>query len=499
MLMVQLLLAFQVKSAAGAEEVLFTMTDSVTANKEIIATFIGAQDLAGNLITPNPATVSFTKGAADGVAPTVASITQIGAEKFAVKFSEELLSAPTVTITGVETTSVIKDETDSTTYIVTTASVLDDAKTVTISSFSDLSGETGVSTSKVVTFVKDAVAPKVVTSTVVQDETDGKEYLELTFDKNVNLDGTPADSKVLGNGTFVKNFVTSASTDFDATQVTYKDSTNKKVVRVELDAFLGGANTDIEGATYTLDLTFVKLTSDAAIQANTTKVTFTRGEDVTISGNAVVGITSVAQDADDNNKVNVTFDKAVDGASATNLENYKIDGAVVESVTLKPAVTTGSPATTTQVAVLNLKAGSNDFTGTRNITVENVKALGSTKTMEPYFINTVSLNENIAPTVTSAKLTDVNKITLTFSEKVNSTNVTTDFELLIGGATVAANDEVSTAAGTGITEVVLTLEDNVTAANIASGLSLKALSTTINVKDTAGNNLRVPADILVTQ
>ena len=77
----------------------------------------------------------------------------------------------------------------------------------------------GVSTSKVVTFVKDAVAPKVVTSTVVQDETDGKEYLELTFDKNVNLDGTPADSKVLGNGTFVKNFVTSASTDFGATQL----------------------------------------------------------------------------------------------------------------------------------------------------------------------------------------------------------------------------------------------------------------------------------------
>ena len=119
--------------------------------------------------------------------------------------------------------------------------------------------------------------------------------------------------------------------------------------------------------------------------------------------------------------------------------------------------------------------------------------------MEPYFVNTVSLKENIAPTVTSAKLTDVNKITLTFSEKVNSTDVTTDFELLIGGATVAANDQVSTAAGTGITEVVLTLEKNVTAANIASGLSLKALSTTINVKDTAGNNLRVPADILVTQ
>ena len=55
-----------------------------------------------------------------------------------------------------------------------------------------------------------------------------------------------------------------------------------------------------------------------------TKVTFTRGEDVTISGNAVVGITSVAQDAADNNKVNVTFDKAVDGTSATNQKTTKL-------------------------------------------------------------------------------------------------------------------------------------------------------------------------------
>ena len=77
---------------AGDSEEILSLGKNVTANKEIIATIIGAKDQAGNLITPNPATVSFTKGAADGVAPTVVSIAQTGAKTFAVKFSEALLA-----------------------------------------------------------------------------------------------------------------------------------------------------------------------------------------------------------------------------------------------------------------------------------------------------------------------------------------------------------------------------------------------------------------------
>ncbi|MBO0588579.1 S-layer homology domain-containing protein [Sporosarcina sp. E16_8] len=479
---------------AGDTEVLFTIGSGVAANKEVIATFIGAQDQAGNLMTPNPATASLTKGAADGVVPTVSTITQTSAKEFAVKFSEQLSAAPTVTVGGVAVSSVVKDNTDPTKYIVTTTGVLDGAKTVGISSFSDLSGEVGATTSKVVTFVKDADAPKVVSSSVVQDATNGKEYLELSFDKNVNLDGIVADSKVSGVGTFVKDYVTSASTNFTATQVAYKDSSNKKVVRVELDAFLGDTATDIKGATYTLDLTFVKLTSDANTTAATTAVTFTRGVDGTPVSNPVVAVSTLAQDAADNNKVNVTFDKAVDGASATNPANYKIDGAVVESVTLKP-VTTGT--TTTQVAVLNLKAGSNNFTGTRNITIENVKALGSTKIMEPYFINTVSLKENIAPTVASAKLTATNKITLTFSENVSDV-AGLDFEVLVGGKSQGTANEVNAgilATSPKTVEISITELD---AAALAKGISLKALST-LDITDVAGNKLSVPANILVTQ
>ncbi|MBE1556639.1 S-layer homology domain-containing protein [Sporosarcina limicola] len=474
----------------GANEIIFTMDTNVSVTKRIVATFIGAQDQAGNLITPNPATVSFLKEGADGVAPVITSITQSGATTFAVKFSEQLIGNPIVTVGGIAVTTIVKDATDSTTYNVTVGSVLDGAKTVAVSSFSDLSGEAGVTTSKVVTFVKDSNAPRVVTSAVVQDATNGKEYLELTFDKNINLATAPAISNVSGVGTYVKDFVTSDSTNFATTQVSYKNASDKKVVRVELNAFLG--TTGFKAATYTLDLTFTNLASDTATAVSTAHVTFTRGEDGSSVSNPVVAVTSIVQNAGNNNKVNVTFDKAVDGASAINPTNYKIDGAIVESVTLNPVV--GG----TQVAVLNLKADSNAFTGIRNINIENIKALGSSIVMEPYFTNTVLLTENVAPTVTFAKLTDVNKVTLIFSEAVNTTAVTTDFELLIGGGTTATNEKVSTPAGTGVNSINLILQDNITNENIASGFSLKGLPS-LNIVDAAGNKLSLPVNISITQ
>lgn len=472
--------------AANAEEVIFMMTDDTIVGKEIVATFIGAKDRAGNLLTPNPATVKFQKGAKDGVKPTISTITQTGAKTFAVKFSEELQSDPMVTYPGAGTT-VAKDENDATIYNVTLAAgqFLEGAKTITVSNFVDLSGEIGTETSKVVNFVKDVVAPKVTTSSVVEDA-DGKEYLEVTFDKDVNL--TPSDSKVSAKGTYVKNFVTSANFTLKGQPVTYKTIGNKRVVKVALKDLLT-AN-DVKDAVYTLDLTFVKLTSDVGILAESKKVTFTRGTDSTPENTEVVEVVGFTQ-GEDNNKVNVTFNKEVDGATAINIANYQIAGAVVESVTLQPYDVKDSK---TQIAVLNLKAGSNTFTGTRNINISGVKALGSTKVMQPYFINTVSLNENIAPTITSAKLTGTKEVTLTFSEVVTSAAVSTDFDLLIGG-TVA---NTVTAEATTANKVVFTLKNPITTANIESGLALKAKST-LSIKDPAGNKLSLPNAITITE
>ncbi|MCG7342603.1 S-layer homology domain-containing protein [Sporosarcina sp. ACRSL] len=475
---------------AGAKEVTFTLGSDVAANQDVIATFIGTQDQAGNLISPNPTTVTFQKGDKDGVKPAVTSVTQTGAKSFAIKFTEELQTAPAVTIGGSAASNVEKDANDPTVYNVTTSAVLDDAKTVVISGYVDLSGETGETVSRVVSFVKDINAPKVASSAVVADETNGKEYLEITFDKNVVLGNAPT---VDGVGSYVKDFVTTRVTadSLSATPVSYKNASNKKVVRVELDTFLG-TTFDVQGATYTLDLTFANVASESGVTADTAKVTFTRGQDVTPASDAIVEVESVVQDEEDNNKVYVTFDKAVDGASATTVSNYRIDGAVVESVELNPV------SNDKQVAVLTLQQDSNNFTGTRNINIANVKALGSTKAMEPFFANTVSLKENVAPKVTSAKLVGTDQVIVTFSEAVTATEGTGDFELLIGGSTVATKSVVTTPNASGVTTVTFTLGADLSNADLEKVLELKAKST-LTIEDAAGNNLAVPANITISR
>lgn len=469
------------------------MGTGVVAGKEIIATFIGAQDQAGNLLTPNPATVTFVKGSADGVAPTVGAITQTGATTFSIKFSEELQTAPTVTY-GSAPTTVTKDTTDATVYNVTTATTLDGAKTVVVSGFTDLSGEVGTTTSKVVTFVKDAAAPVVTSSAVVKDETDGFEYLELTFDKIVVLANSSLVATATTNGSYVKDFVTTpiANAELVDGPITYKSPTNKKVIRVKLDTLLG--TKDVKDATYTLNLALADVKSIAAVAIASATVTFTRGEDGVAPNSTVLGAPTVTADATDNNKVNVSFPSAVDGASAINSANYQIDGVVVEFVTLKP-LDGGA-----QVAVLNLKADSNTFTGVRNINISGVKALGSSKMMVPFFTNAVILKENVAPTVTSAKLTATNKVTLTFSEAVVTTANATDFSLVIGGSTVGTTVRgVAKTATANATTVEYTLNNHLTAEQIASGLSLKPINATINITDIALNKLSVPTNITITQ
>ena len=488
--------------AAGADEVLFTLTEAVTSNKEIVATFIGAQDQAGNLITPNPATVSFTKGSADGVAPTVTSLTAINNKTVEVIFSEELASAPTLTgIDGIVTVS--QDSTNKNKYIVKTNTAQSGLKNVTVTAgYKDLSGETGAVYSKIVNFDVDTVNPTIVSNKVTTIE--GVEYLELAFDEAVEASATLDTINVTGSK--VSNFVTTAITEVSVSADKFvQDSKDKKVYRIALADLLKG--NDTKGATYELTLTGktetpatnVALVTDISgnLGPVSTKVNVTRNEDGTASTtnkpvlDTTVGTNGILVNDDKTITVGFTVgNQELDGASATNVNNYKFDGAVVKTAVLSPA-NAGK-----QEVTLTLQANSNNFTGVRNVMISGVQ-LKNGLVMEP--VNTTEvLTENVAPTVTSAKLTDTNKVTLTFSEAVSTKAAATDFALLIGGATVAENDAVTTAAETKATTVVFTLEKAVTAANITSGLSLKALST-LDIKDEAGNKLSVPANILVTQ
>ncbi len=109
-------------------------------------------DKAGNLLTPNPATVSIQKGDKDGVAPTVSSVVQSGAKTFEITFSEALSSKPAVSLDGVivSAANVSIDSKDAKKVTVDAGAVLTGDKVVTISGAVDGSGEVQAATNRVV-------------------------------------------------------------------------------------------------------------------------------------------------------------------------------------------------------------------------------------------------------------------------------------------------------------------------------------------------------------
>lgn len=459
---------------------------TVPVGKEIIATVIGAADKAGNLLTPNPATVSILKGDKDGVAPTVATVVQSGAKTIEIMFSEALSTKPTVSLDGVavNAANVAIDSKDSKKVIVTAPAVLEGDKVVTISGAIDGSGETQVATNRVVKFVKDSVAPKVVSSAVVVDSADKAEYLELTFDKNVLLDASTID---VDDSSFVKDFITTEIKDADlgAIAIGYKNADNKQVLRVKLDTLLGTATTDVEGAKYALNYTLTGVASEYGVAATSGTASFTRGKDGTPANNTAQALDTIVPSLTDNNLITVTFKENVDAATATNVSNYIVGGAVVESATVKA----GAPKT----VELKLKSNSNTFTGARNITVQNVKAAGSSVAM-PTTTRAVTLSENVVPTATAKLGADLKTITITFSEVVaNGAGV--DFDVYSDVVELADSQNV-TLAGDGKTATIV-LADVVTAQQLTKGLVLKGLNT-LDIADDAKNKLSVSNDIVIS-
>ncbi|WP_252503828.1 S-layer homology domain-containing protein [Sporosarcina sp. Marseille-Q4943] len=465
---------------AGATSVIVDLSsDSVEVNKQITITFIGLQDQAGNLLTPNPATVTVVKQQVDGIKPTVSNVTQTGAKTFNVKFTKDVVLPTTqgvidvnnLTVSGYDVSKI--EKVSDSEYKVTVTTNLDGLQNVTVNAgYKDLAGQTGEAITKVVTFVKDAAAPKATSVKVVN--VDGVEYLELNFDKDV----TEGDITV--SGSYTKDYVTTP-VGSKTVAATYASTSNKKVVRTPLNGFAS-----VEGGVYTLDVVSSTVNSLSGIAFDKTSTSFTRGKDVA-SNKTKLAAPVITQSSNDT--VTVTFTGQVDGASATDVANYKVDGAEVESATLG----TFDAEANKQVVTLKLKADSNKFTGTRNISVQNVKALGSSVTMDKYIENTVSLTENVRPTVTKAVLTANNEITLTFSENVyDATNeAAADFELYIGEnkvtATTLATENVAKDGAKNTLKLTVS-GTALTAADIAKGLTVKAAST-IDVKDEKDNAL----------
>jgi hypothetical protein len=461
---------------------------NIPTGKNITLTFTGVTDFAGNLVSPNPVTAVVQKGAADGVAPYVTSVTPVNTKKFTVKFSEQVqnFTAADVSVTGgANVTGVTQDATDKTLYVVTLDAPVSGLQTVTVGAgYNDLSGQAAASSvSKIVNFGTDTTAP--TASAVVTKDSNGKEVLKFTTSEETTFNGTGIIT--LTNAKQVYNYVTTTgSLTFAASDVTAVANTNNQYT-VPLSAVQFNGQALVSGASYTADIVagLFKDTAGLTSTLQSGALTFTRGTDADTTKPTVdttFGTNGV--NVVDNNTLQVKFVGNLDGASAINPANYNVSGASVSSVSLGA----------NNVVTINLAKDSVTTSGLRAVTVSGVKNTSGV-VMDTFTVNE-NLTENVRPTISSVAVTSLtggnSVITLTASEALNLHNAagenTQDFDLYIGGVKDTSATAIATSAGTGNQIVVTITGKQLTADDFAKGVQLRPEST-IDITDTKGNAL----------
>lgn len=444
-------------------------------NVQVNATFTAARDIAGNLISPNPATVSFTTGGADGVKPTVQAISQTGPKAFKITFSERIVQPVNADLsvmfgsTPNAVLSIAPVSGDNKSYIVTVTNDLAGLTNISTASgavIKDISGETNTFATTY-TFAQNTTAPTVSSYEVVK--ADNNEYLELTFNNEVVLG---EGSTVTANGSYVKNGYNTPVSG-KATALAYKDSANKKVVRVKLTDLLNGVDTS--DATYNVTLTFANTKSSFGVNADEKAISFTRQSDSTNNTNVLekpTVITSSTKDSNlTNNQIKLVFNHDVDGTTGNNVNNYTIQGATVTGVSIDSA----------KKNEVTLTFDSNSSTGERDMTISGVKAANSTAT-PPTLTFPVNVKENVKPTVTAAAFVSANQARVTFSEAVSGVS-NASFIVEIGGTTAAVT---SATLEPNNQSVLVTFDKNLAAGNT---VTVKAGADAGKIVDTAGNVL----------
>lgn len=432
----------------NATEVIYDLS-AATAKGQVLApgtaiaiTFGTIIDISNNLSSPNPLTTYVTKGDKDGVVPTLTNVTQLGAKKFKLTFSEEIRTIVPADIKIAQNTyspvitSVVKDKDDANSYIVTTNGSLNGYTTISTTPgryITDVSGEVNVF-STAYNFVADTTIPSVVSTNVVKDK--GIEYLEFTFDRNVEA---AAFAQVTLTGSYILNGYTYPLEKSLVGQLE-KSTTNDKTIRVRLSNLTGSGVTTTAGYTYSVGATFTGVTSEYGQAVNPAyQVNFVRGSDYA-QNEEKLSVLSVETSYNarqgtviDNKTIVVTFSTHVDGITASNLQNYTLDGLTIQQAVVKH----NEP----YKVYLTIKEDIAQSRGT-NLTISNLRALNSVVTMEPK-TELVFLNENIAPQYVYHNITGTDTITLSFNEAVKNA-LNHSFEVKVGDLAVPISQVYST-------------------------------------------------------
>ncbi|MET4562060.1 hypothetical protein ABIA69_003230 [Lysinibacillus parviboronicapiens] len=402
-------------------------------------TFVAATDLSGNIISPNPATVTVKKGDKDGIPPTLSSVTQTGPNTFQLLFSEEiqpLYGYDLLIKSGQTSLSVNKIEKDPKNgrlinVTVDPKNILQGITTIGTAAgrvITDLSGE-AATFSTVYNFIRDDKAPVLISSEIVYE--DNVEYLQLTLDKPVQL-GSYA--KASFTGSYMNNHILyEVSRGSQGDIHTVKDQPTK--LRVKIAGLLGPYDT--KGALYDGKLTLFNVTNLYGVPINEVQnVKFTRNGDLSVNGNKLaltqynpIQTSATDYSIKDNNIVYLNFNYPVDPALAQNVQNYSIDNAQVESAVVE--------ASNLNRIKLTVKKDSNYFNGTRNFTIKGLRAANSMEAFDEVR-TTVNLKENIAPKVVTVNVSNSQTLEVVFSEPVINVN-NMDFNINVNGSSIAAS------------------------------------------------------------
>lgn len=395
--------------AEGATSVTIDLKNAKANNKpldpgtKVIATFIAAQDMAGNLISPNPTTVTIQKGNKDGVPPALLSAVQDGPNRFKLTFSEPLITTPQLKVRQDNkelTTTIEEDKNQNTIYYLTVQGAKEGDLQITSTGITDLSGETNTVVQPVKLTV-DKTLPTVSQQNIVN--VNGVEYLEVTYDRPITVKNS---TTVNAKGKYEKAGLT---TDFPSSKQVAVTAEGDKAIRIKLADLLKGH--DQQDAIYNVELTLSQaVASEYNIDSGLVMpAKFTRGAD-SYENKTELKLVAMPFSTPNNNTVVITFDGAVEPLTAKNLANYKIDGAEVKSVEIKSGEQ--------NKVYLTLEPNKTTFTGERDITIEGIHAKGSSIPMQPVKTK-ITLKSNIAPALVG-KLIVNNAVILTFSENVQN-------------------------------------------------------------------------------
>ncbi|AGX06511.1 surface layer (S-layer) glycoprotein [Bacillus sp. NRRL B-14911] len=446
---------------------------NVAMDKNITVTVVGATDYSGNLVSPNPVVANVQKVKTDSVKPTVSSVDVQDTTRFSVKFSEALAANPTITVNGTDVTSiagttVTVDSKDSTKYNVVLGSAQTGVKTVAVAAgYKDISGNEGAAFSQLVEFKADTTAPTYVSHEV--KTISNKQYLVVTFNEEV----TPVAAKAV-YGTYVDaNSVTREVSNLGTVSSHDVNNDGKyEAVKVELTGNNPGS--------YTVTLPSGLVEDLAGNDSVAKSATFTLGS---ASDSDKPSVSAYSVNAD---KVTVTFNEPVTAATALNLANYKVEGETV----FTSAIFKGNQ----QTVELTLREGSILIDGTRTVSVSGVRDVNG-NAMDTYTALT-PFKENVKPTISAAKLTAANTVTVTFSEAMKEANLedaTVDFKVKVDGVDRTVTNWDYTA---GDKTLAITFSNVVT--DLSKPVVLEVLSGN-NVVDANGNSLATTGTVTVTK